>query len=337
MQNGIPAFGSYYGPFGHFDIRGMRRPFGDFSIPSFITNTRIMETMRFLFCDQNSFGEIEFFNAGYFSFMETTLWNRKTRRRIAYRRLMPAGIIKFPRSFGNSITACRAPGRFVKIHLRVLKKLVHVDFDFVGSDFRPPCEGRLDMDLSDPGCADLSSVIPYKLKRRCLASYQLTAPLQGWLSTGFEERQIDAASGAGFFDVRKAYYSLRTQSSSVIGLGYSEGKLLSFQLGNPVSRDDFRYNDNVLFLNGVATPLPPIRITRPYGINGDWVIQDTESMVDLVFTPISDSARRLSAFFVRTEYHTVYGTFEGVLLTRDGEGITLKAFPGLGKKTRLRI
>jgi hypothetical protein len=93
----------------------------------------------------------------------------------------------------------------------------------------------------------------------------------------------------------------------------------------------------VLFVDGKVWPLPPVRITRPYGISGDWIIQDTESMIDLVFSPISDSARRLSVFIVRTDYHTVYGLFEGVLRTGEGEKIALKGFAGIGKKISLRI
>lgn len=337
VVNGIPEFGSFSGPFGHFDIRGMKRPYGDFPIPGFITNVRIMETLRFLFCDEDNIGEIEIFNAGYFSFMETTLWNRKTKHRIAYRRILPPGRIKFPLSFANTVTACRVPGRFVKIHARLQKKLIHADFDFVGSDARPPCEARLEMNLSASGFAELSSLIPYKVKRRSLVSYQVTAPLHGWIGTGYDDHQIMEQTGIGFFDVRKAYYSLRTKGSSVIGMGRIDGRLISFQLANPVSHDSARYNDNVLFIDGKVWPLPSVRITRPYGVQDDWVIQDTESMVDLVFSPISDSARKLSAFVVRTDYHTVYGTFDGVLLTGDGEKITLRAIPGIGKKVRLRV
>jgi hypothetical protein len=337
VENGVPSFGSFSGPFGRFDIRGMKRPFGDFPIPRFISGIRIMENMRFLFCDENNIGEIEIFNARYFSFMETTLWNRNTAKRIAYRRLIPPRVLKFPFSFDNGVTACRVPGRFVKIHSRLQKGVIHADFDFIGSDFRPPFEGRLEMSLLARGAASLSSLLPYKVRRRCLASYQIAAPLHGWIGTRYDDHQIMEADGIGFFDVRKAYYSLRTKSSNLIGMGHIDGKLVSFQLGNSVSSDASRYNDNVLFIDGIVCPLPPVKITRPYGVTGVWIIQDTESMVDLVFTPISDSPRRLSAFVVRTDYHTVYGTFDGVLLTGDGEKITLRAVPGIGKKILLRI
>jgi hypothetical protein len=335
--NGQPNFGSFSGSFEHFDIRGMKRPYGNFPIPRFLTNTRILTSTRFLFCDENNVGEIEFFNAGYFAFMEATLWNRRTSHRIAYRRIIPPGVVKIPHSVRNNVLACRAPGRFVKIHSRLQKKIIHADFDFVGSNARPPCEGRLEMDLAARGAAELSSCIPYKMKRRCLVSYQVTAPLLGWIGTGFDDHEFHVDSGIGFYDVRAAYYSLRTKTSSIIGMGHLDGRVFTFHLGNPVAHDANRYNDNVLFLDGKAFPLPPIRITRPYGVTGDWIIQDTESMVDLVFSPISDSARHLSAFVVRTDYHTVYGVFDGVMLTGDGERLNVKGLPGIGKKIRLRV
>lgn len=319
------------------DIRGIKRPFGNLPLPVFITDLRIMGSMRFLFCDDNEIGDIEIFDAGYFSFMETILWNRKTCRRIAYRRLLPARAMKFPRSVGNSVSVLRARSRFVRILTRLQKQLVHADFDLQGSLSRPPCEGHLEMNLSARGTASLSAVIPFGVKRRCQASYQLVAPLHGWISTGFDDRYINEDRGTGFFDLRQAYFGLRTRMSKMIGLGRIAERLVAFQLGSPVSHDDSRYNDNVLFVDGKASPLPPVKITRPYGTGGKWVLQDTESMVDLVFVPLSDSARKLSALMVRTDYHTVYGLFQGVLLTATGERIELRDFPGIGKKLLLRV
>jgi len=337
VRDGVPEFGTFSGPFDKMDIRGMRRPFGDIPFPTFFTNLRVKETVRFMFCDELNIGEIEVFNAGYFSFMETTLWNRKTKRRIAYRQFIFPGLRQLGRNFKNGVLSCRTVRRFLRIHARLSRRHVHADFDFLGSGSRPPCHGRLEMNLDAPSSADLSSVVPYGVKRRCMASYQLTAPLQGWIGTGYEDYKIPAGGGVGYFDVRKAYLSNRTKINKLVGLGYIDGKLISFQLGNSVNRDDNRFNDNVLFLDGTAWPLPPVKITRPFGIGGDWVIQDTESMVDLLFTPVSDNSRRLSAFIFRTDYHTVYGVFEGVLRAGSGEKVSLKGFPGIGKKILLRV
>ncbi|HAH63717.1 MAG TPA: hypothetical protein DCL73_16650 [Treponema sp.] len=78
-------------------------------------------------------------------------------------------------------------------------------------------------------------------------------------------------------------------------------------------------------------------MTHPFGINHKWVIQDTETMVDLTFTPVSVNHRTLNILVMRTDYNNIYGTFDGMLLTGSGEKITLKNFPGIVKKNLLRI
>ena len=97
VENSVPLFGSYSGMFHTFDIRGVKKPFGNLPVPSFITDIRITDTLRLLFCDDNLIGEIEFFYGGYFAFMETTLWNRQTNRLLAYRQLLPLGFVHLPK------------------------------------------------------------------------------------------------------------------------------------------------------------------------------------------------------------------------------------------------
>ena len=101
--------------------------------------------------------------------------------------------------------------------------------------------------------------------------------------------------------------------------------------------DKNTYNDNVLFVNNEITPLPPVTVTHPYGMSKKWIIQDTENMIDLIFTPESSSQRILSLVLLHAQFFTVYGTFEGVLITKDGKSITLKDFPGIIKNQRMRL
>ncbi|ULQ58814.1 DUF2804 domain-containing protein [Brucepastera parasyntrophica] len=337
VKDGKAQFGTFSGPFKNFDIRGLKHPFGSLPIPQFLTNFRVRGMVRFLFCSEENIGEIELFMGGFFGFMETTLWNRRTKKRIAYRRMLAPRSIRMPHNLFKSIIACRSHSRFVRINMRLYKKVIHADFDFLGSDIRPPCEARLAMNLDGPGTAEIATVVPYEIKRRCKASYKVTAPLHGRMTTFYDDYNLSEQTSVGFFEITEAYLSLRTKLSMLNGFGMLDGKVVSFSLSNSTSRDDYRYNENVLFVDGKAYPLPPVKITRPYGVEGQWIIQDTESMIDLVFTPVSDSPRKLSIVILRTDYHTVYGTFEGVLLTGDNKKIVLKDYPGIGKKILLRI
>ena len=93
----------------------------------------------------------------------------------------------------------------------------------------------------------------------------------------------------------------------------------------------------MLSVDGDITAMPPVCITHPFGIQKKWIVQDTESMVDLSFMPVSCSSRTLNIIVMRNAYTTIYGNFEGVLLTKNGEKIVLKNCSGIVKKSMLRL
>ena len=336
IVNGTPQFGSFSGAFSNFDIRGVERPFGNLPFPTAMTNTRIKGIMRFLLCDNIYLGEINLFYAGYFSFMETTLWNMKKNLKLAYRQVIPFHLLKLPQNFTNSVTACRMKRRYVRILIHRPENLLYTDFDYIASDIRPSCEGHFEMNLSSTEKAEMSTLIPYGIRQRCQASYQVKAPVRGWINIGSEYHKLQEEITSGFFSISKAYFPLRTKSCNLVGFGRIDDTVISFQVGDSISNNENEYNNNVLFVGNEVWPLPPVKITRPYGIAHEWVIQDTENMVDLVFTPVSDSFRYLSIFIIRTQYHTIQGVFHGMLMNGRGKKFTLKEFNGIAKKILLR-
>ncbi len=338
VERGRPLFGSYSGMFHNFDIRGLKNPYGRLPSPSFITDLRVIDTLRLVFCDEHILGAIEFFYGGYFSYMETMFWLRQTNRQFAYRQILPAGFMHLPHYIPYSVAACRVRRRYVRLFSRLSKGMLHADFDFLGSRGRPTCEGRLDFDACNPECTDYSAVIPYFVNRRCEAVYLRSFRSTGWISFGSDwDIQLDKKTAAGFLDFRQAYIGLRTRRAFLIGLGYLDGVQVSFQLSDSTSTDKYAYNDNMLFFGGKRIPLPPVRISRPYGSGEQWIIQDTENMVDLTFNPATVLHRKLNAFVCKTDYKIICGTFDGFFLTPEGQEIKLKAFTGLGKRIRMRI
>ncbi len=93
----------------------------------------------------------------------------------------------------------------------------------------------------------------------------------------------------------------------------------------------------MLIVDSEPTALPPVDITHPFGIDKDWIIQDTESMVDLTFTPISLNNRNLDLVAMSTRYSTIYGVYNGILLDKDGNKIFMKNFLGIIYKSRIRL
>ncbi|MGP1445067.1 DUF2804 family protein [Treponema sp.] len=338
VENSVPLFGSYSGMFHTFDIKGLKKPFGNLPIPSFITDTRITDTIRLLFCDDTIIGEIAFFYGGYFSLMETTLWNRQTNRQLAYRQFLPIGFVHLPKYLAYSVAACRVSGRYVRLFSRLSKGMLYADFDFLASNDRPSCEGRLAFHAEDPQCTDYSAVIPSFVNRRCQAVYFRSFTVHGWVSFGHhQDIQLERNRAVGFIDFRKTYTTLHTKRAVVIGMGYIDGVQVCFHLSKSIAPDSYTYNDNILFYGGKRIPLPPVRITYPFGSSDKWVVQDTENMVDLTFTPNMLLQRNLNILICRRDYKTIYGTFEGSFLIEDDHFLKLKGFPGIAKKVRMRM
>ena len=150
---------------------------------------------------------------------------------------------------------------------------------------------------------------------------------------------LPIADGSRHCRRRASYYRLRLHCFSVTGLGNVDGVHIRFNLytSNQDAVDSDLYNENVLFAAGETTPLPPVTITHPYGLNGQWIIQDTESMIDLSFFPVSDTVRKKSILILRTEYHTIYGKCEGTVRDKHGTKFTLKDFCAVAKKQYLRL
>ena len=166
--------------------------------------------------------------------------------------------------------------------------------------------------------------------------------LEGGLSTAKYRhyiKEIPQEKGLGLMLLNRTYLKIRTSSEIMIGLVTIGDKNITFTFSNntqsPVDEDN--YNDNMISVNGKIIAMPPVLITHPFGISKKWIAQDTEGMVDLTFNPISVNSRTLNIVLMRNAYTTIYGTFEGVLVSDDVEKIVLKNCPGIVKKSHIRL
>lgn len=339
--DGVPQFGTYKTCPQKLDIKYVKDPFNTIPLPSFFTNLRIRANITYTLNLENFIGVIDFFDSKYFCFIEVVLWDKSTKKKYAYRTV--SGFKRLvPKNIEKAICGNFRKKRYIKISWDKSKEKFTLVFNAKGDDARPNFAATFKRNGELLG--ELCSVIPAPTKRRCTASYCYGFPIEGRLEKSPTKFQsFDLAkftnTGLGFFDIRRAYYKLRTKETFLIGTSYLNGKPVIFRLSasNHDAVDSYTYNENVLFYNNVITLLPPVTITHPFGINGKWIIQDTENMVDLTFYPISDNKRIASIFILRTEYHTLYGTFEGDLCTEDGTTLHLKDFLGIGSRRSLRM
>lgn len=337
VENGKAHFGSFDGVSPKTDIRGMRAPYAGVPVPSIISNLRIKSRLDFAFSLEDYIGLSQFYDFKVIGLGEIIFWNKSTGKKYVYHTIMPSRRRFVPILTTRGICACYRKSRFIKISWGRQHQHHALAFKVKGDSARPNAEGYMYSPMQDDMHSDALFVCPSPASSRCSAIWFSSMNLSGHVAVNDEKK--DDCNGLGMMILNRAYYKFHSKSSSVYGIGNVKNKKIVFYLktSNMDAADSDTYNCNVLIVDGKQTALPSVYMTHPFGIDKNWIIQDTESMVDLTFTPLSVNSRTLNLIALRTNYHTMYGTFEGVLLTADGEKIILKNFPGMLHKGMLRL
>ncbi len=337
VENGKAHFGSYDGVSPKTDIRGMRAPYAGIPVPSIISNLRIKSRLEYIFSLKDYIGLSQFYDFKVIGLGEIIFWNTQTGKKYVYHTIMPPRRRFVPVLTTRGICACYRKSRFIKISWGRQHKHHALTFKVQGDNARPDAEGYMYSPMQDDMHTDSLFVCPSPASLRCSATWVSTMKTLGHIA--INEEPAEDSEGLGMMILNRAYYKFHSKSASSYGIGNVKGKNIFFYIktSNMDAADSDAYNSNILVVDGKQTALPPVYMTHPFGIDKNWIIQDTESMVDLTFTPLSTNSRTLNLIALRTSYYTMYGTFEGVLLDSNGEKIILKNFPGLLHKGMLRL
>ncbi|MGL4987353.1 MAG: DUF2804 domain-containing protein [Treponemataceae bacterium] len=331
-----PIFGTFKTPFDKLDIKGLRSPFGGIPFPQFLTNLRICASMTFSFSTENYIGIITVFDIKLFALSDFVIWDKETQKKYVFRKIFFPFRCLIPLSLEKGVSTSLNTKHYFRFAWDRQKGSLSVCINFEQTSVRPKLHLSFAVDLNDPKTGSQMSVLPALVMRRCYASHQITGSVTG--SVDMQDNFLPQ-NGIALFDINRLYATIRTKIKSVFAFGVVDGKQVSFKLSQTSfsSPDEATYNDNALFIDGKTWALPPVRLTRFQGMQKTWVIQDTESMIDLIFTPFSISSNRLSAFFIHRNLHILCGSLEGVVLTGEGESIFIKGFTGIIKHLRYRL
>lgn len=343
VRGGKINFGTFENCPKNFDIRGVKGPFTGIPLPTFITNLRIQSSMMFFFNIGQYVGTVDFFDHKIFGFADVSFWNKENGRKFAYRSFMGPRRRFIPHNMQSGFCASFNRRRYIRISWDRKRDRFSMIFNLRGDSRRPSANAAFIAHYSNPNMKEIFSVVPFPSKKRCFAAYFATPQIHGSLSLGKTSKSPEATmedmDGNSLFCINRAYYNFQTETEFVVAAGEAGGQKFSFMIFTSQENavDSENLNGNVLFVDGKATLLPPVKITHPFGIGKKWIIQDFENMVDLTFTPNSDVRRDISFLVQRIQLNTIYGFFEGTVKTADGKSIVLHNFEGTAKKQVLRM
>lgn len=341
VQHGKINFGTFLTPPEKIDIRDVSAPYAGIPFPKFISNTRIKGRLSFIFDSEYFIGMCDFFDDKVFGLAEVIFWDKKTGKKLAYHNFMGPRRRYVPKNTNHAACISFDKTRYMKISWNRELNKISLSFTVKGDKFRPAAKGRFEAVFNE-WTKEMVCVSPAPSSQRCSATWIMSMPSKGGISLAKHRRfikQLPSENCRSIFLLNRTYIKCHSNREVAFGFINDNGRNISFSFAssNQDASNPDHLNDNILVVEKELTPMPPVCITHPFGISKKWIIQDTESMVDLIFYPQSINNRVLNIIIMRNAYSTIYGTFEGVLLTKSGEKIVLKNCPGIVKKSTLRL
>jgi len=336
VEKGIPLQGTWTKTFEEVDLLEVQRPY---SIPLLrgVKDSRIKEWEHFIIQDDRFYLQARFCNLKYYRNAFVVWYNKETNERIEFKKVIPGGGWRLPRILNNASVDSRSLGFFFRIHSWLDVETIRLELNIEQTRRRPAFTAHATFDLAVGKTTPMVVSLLFSERRNMYAYKALTA-VRGDVVSGRQHIHLDPARTSGLFCDVKGYYPYRMRSTWCTGIGFdSQNRRFGFALGENQARESFRNNENALWIDGALTPLPPVKITRNGGPDSDWIIQDMEGMVDLVFTP-KKPGRNIENFILAfSDYENSIGYFNGLLVNAEGEELPVRNVWGTGEKIYLRV
>ena len=119
-------------------------------------------------------------------------------------------------------------------------------------------------------------------------------------------------------------------------------KYLAFNLTRNQSIDQEKYNENILWLEGKSSLLPPVTFkrnieTKDFKNHAEWIVKDEHDMVNITFKIYSLNPMILHTGLVNIDYYVTFGELEGYLRDEDGKKYVLDGMLGMGEDKTLLL
>ncbi|MCL2478551.1 MAG: DUF2804 domain-containing protein [Treponema sp.] len=335
IDKGKQVQGTWTAAFEEVNLLDIRKPYR-LPMPRWIRDTRIKEWESFFIQDDDYILFAVLSNMKIFRYASVVLYDKINKEKLWFRKNIPGSGWHLPRSLKNASVDSRSWGFFFRVHSWLDANMIKLDLDIEPTRKRPSFTAHAEFSLgeehSDPMIASLLFT-----ESRGMYAYKTLTPVRGDLVFGGRHIALNPAKTTGLFCDYKGFYPYPLNSQWCEAIGFdASGRRFGFTLGENQARESYANNENALWIDGKLTHLPPVKITRS-GDGPEWIIQDMEGMVDLVFTPVEQIKYKMNVILSSSYYESPLGFFNGMIVSSDGEEIPVKNMCGLGEKLYLRI
>lgn len=186
-------------------------------------------------------------------------------------------------------------------------------------------------------CESMNIVIPIGRKRFYYNRKINSLPASGWIKYSDTTEVLNSKNCAGSLDWGRGAWEYKSSwnwasSSSFLPDGRAVGINLGCGFG-----DLSKAGENALILDNSIHKLELVKFDY---ISGDymkpWKFTDAEGRLDLVFTPFIDRIAKTNLGIIYSEVHQMFGRYNGIAVTDDGETIQIKELIGFAEEHHAR-
>ena len=336
VENGTPLSGTWNKAFNHVNLSDINRPYR-WPLPRWLKNNRIKEWEGFSVQDGRFFLEAFLGNFKLCRMAQILLYNKENGECFLFRKLLPGGGWQMPRSLARDMVECRSAGFYFRVHTWLNADAVKLDLDIAGTRRQPAFTAHLSFAMDSRTVTP--SVVSLKFsEQRNMYAYKALTAVRGDIVLGDEHYTLNPSQCTGIFRDYKGFFPYQMKGEFCGGAGFDgEGRRFGFHIVENQAKENRKNNENALWINGRLTPLPPVRITMSGGPEGDWVIQDLDGMVDLIYTPKEMNRFSPNLFVAMADFYVSVGVYNGILVNESEERIQVKNIWGSGEKLYMRV
>lgn len=136
-------------------------------------------------------------------------------------------------------------------------------------------------------------------------------------------------------DDHKGYYPYKAHYDWVSSMGWRDG-FFGFNLTRNQSINQEDYNENLIWLEGTSSPLPPVTFKHRQDGNV-WQVEDEHDMVKLSFTRANQFHMAINVGFIKIDYAIAFGELSGYVRDLEGKPYVLDGMMGIGEDKTLRL
>jgi len=336
VENGVPLQGTWTRAFEEVDLLSVHKPYS-LPLPGGVKSLRIKEWESFIIQDDRFYLQARLSNLKYFRTAMVIAFDKETKDLLEFRKIIPGGGWRLPRGLYNASVDSRSWGFFFRIHSWLDAKSIKLELNIKKTRSRPAFAAHATFDFAMGKTTPMAVSLLFS-DRRSMYAYKAMTAVEGDVVSGGQHKRFHAAKTSGLFCDFKGYYPYRMRSTWCSGTAFDEkNRRFGFAMGENQAREPYKNNENALWIDGKLTPLPPVKITRSGGPRSDWIIQDLEGMVDLVFTPQEINRNVEGYFFSYLDNDYALGNFNGLVVSAEGEELPVRNAWGTGEKLYLRV